>query len=240
MKSPSRESPDNNEPAIEQAPQPKAELQGRIKKLELFGALVELADGREGLLHLSQLERSAPGRSGPPPKVGDAVTVWVSKVNAVGGAIFLTLDKPVEVEWRDLAEGQVRRGKVVRVEQFGVFLDIGAEKPGLIHVRELTADRVEHANEVVKEGAELEAKVIGVDRRRRRLDLSVRALEAEMIEAVATEELPAVTAMGMLLSAAMANAEAGARGGKRERRAKKGVDAAREDLLQRTLAKHRT
>ena len=132
------------------------------------------------------------------------------------------------------------RGKVVRVEQFGVFLDIGAEKPGLIHVRELTADRVEHANEVVKEGAELEAKVIGVDRRRRRLDLSVRALEAEMIEAVATDELPAVTAMGMLLSAAMANAEAGARGGKRERRAKKGVDAAREDLLQRTLAKHRT
>ena len=116
MKSSSRQSPDNNEPAIEQAPQPKAELQGRIKKLELFGALVELADGREGLLHLSQLERSAPGRSGPPPKVGDAVTVWVSKVNAVGGAIFLTLDKPVEVEWRDLAEGQVRRGKVVRVD----------------------------------------------------------------------------------------------------------------------------
>ena len=73
-------------------------------------------------------------------------------------------------------------------------MDIGAEKPGLIHVRELTADRVEHANEVVKEGAELEAKVIGVDRRRRRLDLSVRALEAEMIQAVATDELPAVTA----------------------------------------------
>ena len=239
MKSPSRQSSDNKPPAIAQAPQPKPELQGRIKKLELFGALVELADGREGLLHLSQLERSAPGRSAP-LKVGDAVTVWVSKVNAAGGAIFLTLDKPVEVEWRDLAEGQVRRGRVVRVEQFGVFLDIGAEKPGLIHVRELTADRVEHANEVVKEGAELEAKVIGVDRRRRRLDLSVRALEAEMIQEVATEELPTVTAMGMLLSAAMANAEAGARGGKRERRVKKGVNAATEDMLQRTLAKHRT
>ena len=82
--------------------------------------------------------------------------------------------------------------------------------------------------------------MIGVDRKRRRLDLSVRALEAEMIQAVATDELPAVTAMGMLLSAAMANAESGSRGGKRERRAKKGVDAAREDLLQRTLAKHRT
>ena len=136
------------------------------------------------------------------------MTVWVSKVNAAGGAIFLTLDKPVEVEWRDLAEGQVRRGKVVRVEQFGVFLDIGAEKPGLIHVRELTADRVEHANEVVKEGAELEAKVIGVDRRRRRLDLSVRALEAELLQEVATEELPTVTAMCMMLSADMANAEA--------------------------------
>ena len=240
MKSSSSPSSAEVQPATPQALQPKMELQGRIKKLELFGALVDLADGREGLLHLSQLERAAHGRSGVPPKIGDPVTVWVSKVDAVGGAVFLTLDKPVEVEWRDLAEGQVRRGKVVRVEQFGVFLDIGAEKPGLIHVRELTADRVEHANEVVKEGAELEVKVIGVDRKRRRLDLSVRALEAEMIQAVATDELPAVTAMGLLLSAAMANAESGSLGGKRERRAKKGVDAAREDLLQRTLAKHRT
>jgi len=79
------------------------------------------------------------------------------------------------------------KGKVVRIESYGAFVDIGAERPGLVHVSELTRGYVKSPAEVVKEGDEVEAKVLEVDRRKRQIRLSMKALMPEII----VEEKPA-------------------------------------------------
>jgi predicted RNA-binding protein with RPS1 domain len=85
--------------------------------------------------------------------------------------------KPLDLEWREITKGMVVKGKVVRLEKFGAFVDIGAERPGLVHISEMTHGYIRTPSEVVKEGDEVEAKVIAVDKRKKKIKLSMKALE---------------------------------------------------------------
>ena len=71
----------------------------------------------------------------------------------------------------------VVKGKVVRLEAYGAFVDIGAERPGMVHVSELAHGYVKTPNEIVKEGDEVEAKVLDVNRKKKQIKLSMKALE---------------------------------------------------------------
>src|SRR5512140_373650 len=95
--------------------------------------------------------------------------------------------KPLAYEWKDLEPETIVKGKVVRLESYGAFVDIGAERPGMIHISELARGYVKAASDVVKEGDEVEAKIINVDRKKRQIRLSMKALQPEVIE----EEKPA-------------------------------------------------
>ena len=122
------------------------------------------------------------------------------------------------------------------LEKFGAFIDIGAERPGLVHVREITTGRVAHPDEVVTLGDEVEAQVIGVNRRKRQIDLSMRVLEQQAVDE-GENEAPAATAMELALRAAMEDqldVEHSAR-----KKSKKTTGNLREELLQRTLANRR-
>jgi predicted RNA-binding protein with RPS1 domain len=90
--------------------------------------------------------------------------------------------EPMGLEWREIQPDMIVKGKIVRLETYGVFVDIGAERPGLVHVSELTRGYVKTPNEVVKEGDEVEAKVLDVDRRKRQIRLSMKALLPEPVE----------------------------------------------------------
>jgi predicted RNA-binding protein with RPS1 domain len=90
--------------------------------------------------------------------------------------------EPLGYEWKEIVPDLVVKGKVVRLETYGAFVDFGAERPGLIHVSELTRGYVKTASEVVKEGDEIEAKVLDVDRRKRQIRLSMKALQPEVVE----------------------------------------------------------
>jgi len=79
------------------------------------------------------------------------------------------------------------KGKVVRLETYGAFVDFGAERPGMVHVSELTRGYVKTPNEVVKEGDEVEAMVLEVNRKKKQIRLSMKALMPEIVE----EEKPA-------------------------------------------------
>lgn len=225
---------------------PKMKVTGKVSRLELYGAFIDLGIDANAILHISKIDEKV-NRISDAFQVGDEVSVWIEDVDPGRNQVTVTMLEPLAVEWSDLQEGQVYTGTVVRLEKFGAFVNIGAEKEGLIHVSELSHDFVKHPSEVVKVDDEVEVKVLGFNKRKRRIDLSRKALlgapEAEepaiTIEEVEMddEEEDVPTAMEFALRQAMgksSDGRAGKKAGKKRGQRDK-LRAAQEDLLSRTL-----
>jgi predicted RNA-binding protein with RPS1 domain len=152
---------------------------------------VDLSLDKLGLIHISQLVN--PSTDQPIKRVedvlqvGQEVEVWVRKVK--DDHYELTMIKPLDLEWREIKSGMVVKGTVVRLEKFGAFVEIGAERPGLIHISEMAHGYVRTPSEVVKEGDEVEAQVLEVNRRKKQIKLSLKALQ----EVPVKEEMPAAS-----------------------------------------------
>ncbi len=155
---------------------PKMKVTGRVEKLELYGAFIDIGVGVNALVHISQLNEGRVNRVSDVLKEGDEVGVWIDKVDPEAQQIMVTMVEPLAVEWSDLKSGQVYTGTVKRLEDFGAFIDIGAEREGLVHISELSHDYVKHPSEVAKVEDEVEVQVLGFSKRKRRIDLSMKAL----------------------------------------------------------------
>ncbi len=221
---------------------PKMELTGTIKKIELYGALVDVGISQWGLLHISQISEDHVKNVSDVLSEGQQVTVWVQEVDRKRNRINLTMKKPAAVDWNDLAVNGVFTGTVVRVEKFGAFVDIGVERPGLVHVSELANGYVGNPSDVVNVGDQIEVKVIGVNRRKKQIDLSVRALEQPTIveeDEEEAEELP--TAMELALRQAlegsgMSYSKESSKGKRRSKKSKRREE--HEAIFARTLQQH--
>lgn len=168
----------DNAPAV--ALEPKTKLSGKILKTTLAGALVDIGQPLPGLIHISQIQETPVNKVEDVVKEGQEVTVWVKRVKK--DRVELTMIEPLAYDWKEIQPDLIVKGKVVRLESYGAFVDFGAERPGLIHVSELTHGYVKTASEVVKEGDEIEAKVLEVDRRKRQIRLSMKALQTLVVE----------------------------------------------------------
>lgn len=226
---------------------PGMEIAGKVKRIELFGAFVDIGVGKDGLLHISQLGKPDVRNVEDVVQVGQTLTVYVLKVDQEQGRIALSLTKPVGMPWDALRQGMEVTGTVIKLETYGVFVDFGAERPGMVHVSELASGYVKSPADVVKVGDVVTAQIIKIDKRKKRIDLSVKAM-TEKEEVVSRqdlrdepqEDLP--TAMELALRRAMGN-EAGFDRNKRdrerdERRSRK-YERDREDIYERTLRNHR-
>ncbi len=157
---------------------PKTHFQGKVLKVGLAGALVDIGQEKPGALHISQIitEDGQPfKRVEDVLQSGKEIDVWVRRTR--DDRVELTMIKPLDLEWRDIKIGMTVKGKVVRLEKFGAFVEIGAERPGLVHISEMAHGYVREPSEVVKEGDEIEAQVIDVNRRKRQIKLSMKALQ---------------------------------------------------------------
>jgi ribosomal protein S1 len=154
--------------------EPGQTLKGKITKTELFGAFVDVGLEREGMVHISLLKQGRVNRVEDVVNVGDEVEVWVHRVDPNAGRLELSMIKPVEMSWKDIRSGMRVKGKVVRIESFGAFVDIGAERPGLVHVSELSTEYVPNTGDVVQVGEEVEVEVLEVNRKKRRIRLSMK------------------------------------------------------------------
>ncbi len=167
---------------------PKTHFIGKVTKVGLAGALVDIGVGKPALIHISQI---IPPSNEPIKRVGDVLQpgqeleVWVKRVK--DERIELTMYKPLDLEWRDIKKGMTVKGKVIRLEKFGAFVEIGAERPGLIHISEMAHGYVRQPSDVVNEGDEVEAQVIDFNRKKRQIKLSIKALLPEPV----VEEEPA-------------------------------------------------
>jgi len=157
--------------------QRKAHFSGKVVKTTLAGAIVDIGLGIPGVVHISQLQAESINRVEDVVQVGQTVDVWVRRVFPKKNRIELTMVKPLDLEWRELKEEMVIKGKVVRLEKYGVFVDIGAERPGLVHISEISHEYIKGPEDVVKEGDEIEVKVLNVSRRKKQIKLSMKALQ---------------------------------------------------------------
>ncbi|MEN9562768.1 MAG: hypothetical protein RIR73_1012 [Chloroflexota bacterium] len=160
--------------------EPKTKLNGKVLKTTLAGALVDIGQSLPGVLHISQISETPVNKVEDVLKEGQDVTVWVKRVRK--DRVELTMIEPLAYDWKELKAEMVVKGKVTRLETYGAFVDFGAERPGLIHVSELAHGYVKTAGDVVKPGDEVEAKVLDVDRRKRQIRLSIKALQELPVE----------------------------------------------------------
>lgn len=222
----------------------KMKLRGTVERLELYGAFIDVGLDTKALIHISKLGDGHVNRVSDVVNVGDEVDVWVDRVDTEQNQIMVSMVEPVAVEWNDLKVGKAFTGKVTRLENYGAFVDIGAEREGLVHISELSHDYVKHPTEVVNVGDDVDVQIIGSSRRKRRIDLSMKAL-IEKPEAVSTasgqdmaelEEEPddMPTAMEIAMRRAMSkHGDANGKESKKERQRKQ--KRGQDDILSRTL-----
>ena len=237
--------------------EPKTKLSGKILKTTLAGALVDVGQSIPGVIHISQLSTEPVNKVEDVVKEGQTVEVWVRRVRK--DRVELTMIQPLALEWKEIEPDMIVKGKVVRLEAYGAFIDIGAERPGMVHVSELAHGYVKTPSEIVKEGDEVEAKVLDVNRKKKQIKLSMKALEPEVeefkpakkenkkagkhgpkknqMEAAEQEEEkePELTAMQIAWQEALnkSNAERAYK----VKRAKSSASQEQEELLSRTLKK---
>jgi small subunit ribosomal protein S1 len=150
---------------------------GRVSSICDFGAFVDIG-GADGLVHLSELSWSRVRHPGEVLKVGQEVDVYVLGINPQEKKIALSIKRTQAEPWSRVAAkyevGQLVRGVVTQLANFGAFARIEDGIEGLIHVSELADERITHPKQVVREGQELLLRIIRIDPERRRMGLSLR------------------------------------------------------------------
>lgn len=211
-------------------------LEGTVTKTELYGAFVDVGAERDGLVHISMLKKGNVKRVEDVVKTGDEVKVWVHRVDADAGRLELSMVQPVALKWKEINPGMTLNGKVVRLESFGAFVDVGAERPGLVHISEMSTEYVRQPGDVVSVGDEVEVNVLDVDRKKRRIRLSMKGEEEapeEYDEPESAEELP--TAMEVAMRQAMEETQPADGNSDHSGEKVKGQRDEQEDILARTL-----
>jgi len=186
----------------------KMRFSGKVIKTTLGGAIVDIGLDKPGIVHISRLHKGPVKRVEDHVEVGKEVEVWVQQVNKKAGYVELTMVEPMLFDWGELKSGMQVKGEVVRLEKFGVFIEIGAERPGLAHISELTHDYVREAGDVVKVGESVDAQILDIDRKKKQIKLSLKSLTEDPNKVVVDDdeeedEVEVPTAMEMAIRKAM-------------------------------------
>ncbi|MFQ5811688.1 MAG: S1 RNA-binding domain-containing protein [Anaerolineae bacterium] len=211
---------------------PRVRLRGKVTKVGLSGAFVDIGLSQKGWVHISQLSKDPVNRVTEVVEPGDEVTVWVRKVDRKRGRISLTMIGPPKRTFRDLKPGLIIEGKVTRLAPFGAFVDVGVGRDGLVHISELAPGYVEDPSEIVSVGEEVEVKVLNVNRRRRQIELSMKEIPLEI-----EGEEPLPTIMELAIHEAF-DRQRDNRGKKAKRDEKKPLQSKQDDIIARTLRSH--
>lgn len=174
--------------------EPGDTLEGTVRSVKDFGAFVDLG-GLDGLIHISKLSWDRIKHPSEVIQEGQKVKVRVDTIDKQTGKIGLTyrdlLDNPWDGAGDQFAVGTVHRGTVTRVAAFGCFVRLTAGVEGLVHVSELAHHRVSKVDAFIKEGQEVEVKVLSFDRDAQKIGLSIKAAQSLASDArakSATEE----------------------------------------------------
>ena len=217
--------------AILERLQPGLVIEGQISNIVEFGAFVDL-DGIDGLIHISELSWSHVNHPSEILNIGDTVQVKVLDIDRDRQRISLGLKQTQEDPWQRVVDtysvGDELEGKVTKVVAFGAFVEILEGVEGLVHISELAQQHVENPREIVHPGDDVRVKILEIDSERRRLSLSIKRVEDQILprrEVVATDgetdagDLDNVPELGLSEDVFAEAPAAGRRGGSRRGRA---------------------
>ena len=175
-----------------------SKVHGRVRNFTQYGAFVELEEGIDGMIHVSDMSWTR--KINHPSEClqkGQEVDAVVLDINAKEQRISLGLKQAQVDPWTNIAAkyevGSVVKGKVSKIASFGAFIALAYNVDGLVHISQISNERVEKVRDVLAIGQEVEARVVKVDRAERRIGLSIRAMsmtedEVKALEADSTED----------------------------------------------------
>ena len=164
--------------------QPGQVVEGTISNIVDFGAFVDL-DGIDGLIHISELSWSHVNHPSEILSIGDKVTVKVLDIDRQRQRISLGLKQTQEDPWQRVVDtynvGDELEGTVTKVVTFGAFVEILDGVEGLVHISELAQHHVENPREIIQPGDPVRVKILEIDSERRRLSLSIKRVEGQVL-----------------------------------------------------------
>ncbi|MCR4408668.1 MAG: 30S ribosomal protein S1 [Candidatus Saccharicenans sp.] len=173
--------------SVEQKYQPGTRITGKVVSLTDFGAFVELEKGVEGLVHVSDLTWSK--KMVHPKKVlqvGQEVTVQVLEVNPENRRISLGLKQvtphPLELFAQKHNPGSRLKGKITSLTDFGAFVQVDKDIEGLVHISDISWEKVRHPSDKLKVGEEIEVVLLNVDLEKQKVSLGIKQLEGDIWE----------------------------------------------------------
>jgi len=157
-------------------------VKGKVRNLTAYGAFVELEEGIDGMIHVSDLSWTRKiNHPSEMLKKGDDIEAEVLDIDKANQRISLSLKHLANDPWKSIEDrykiGDLVTGKVSKVASFGAFVQLADEIDGLVHISQISNDRVEKVKEVLKIGQEVSARVIKVDKTERRIGLSIKAAD---------------------------------------------------------------
>lgn len=178
------------------------QVRGQVRNMTAYGAFVELEEGIDGMVHVSDLSWTK--KINHPSEIlkkGDEVDAVVIDIDKANQRISLGVKQLETDPWKEIEGkykvGDVVKGTVSKIANFGAFIELPGDIDGLVHISQISEDRVEKVKDVLKPGQEVEARVIKIDKTERRLGLSIKATgysdealrkESEALESVKSGE----------------------------------------------------
>ncbi len=196
-----RQTQDNPWDTVQERYPVGAKVHGKVRNFTAYGAFIELEEGIDGMIHVSDMSWTR--KINHPSEClqkGMEVDAVVLDVNPKEQRISLGLKQAQNDPWAEIAEkyavGSTVKGKVSKIASFGAFIELEDGVDGLVHISQISEDRIEKVKDALQIGQEVEARVIKVDRAERRIGLSIRAMtmtdaELKALEAEANGEEPA-------------------------------------------------
>ena len=155
-------------------------VEGTVKNVTDFGAFIDLG-GADGLLHISEISWGRVENPKKVFKVGDVVRTFIKDIN--GNKIALSMKFEDQNPWNNAAEkyavGNVVKGVVARMTDFGAFVELDPGVDALLHVSQISSEHVEKPSDVLSVGQEIEAKIVDFNEEEKKISLSIKALQAQ-------------------------------------------------------------
>lgn len=160
-------------------------MKGEVKRITNFGAFVDLG-GIDGLIHISEMSWGRIKHPSEILSIGDVVEVYVKELDKEKSRISLSLKQAKENPWERIDErfeiGDIVEGKVVKLVDFGAFVELEAGLEGLVHISQISEERISKPSEALEAGQTVNVKILDIKREEKRLSLSIK-------EAKATEDV---------------------------------------------------